>query len=76
MRTVRCSGSLPGGEVLPDQGVSAWPGGCLPGRGCVPGGGGVHPPVDRIPEACENIDLTFPQLLLRTIITIYEHKTV
>ena len=41
LRTVRCSGSLPGG-CLPGQGVSAWLGGCLPG-GCLPRGMSAWP---------------------------------
>ena len=47
------------------------PRGCLPVGGGLPGGvsdigGGVHlPPVDRMTDTCENI--TFPQLLLRTV---------
>ena len=41
------------GECLPREGVSA--GGCTPPN-----------PVDRMTDACENI--TFPQLLLRTVI--------
>ena len=74
MRTVRCSGHLSGGgAVLSAEGVSAW-GGCLPMEGCVcPEGrclprGGVHlPPLltEFLTHACENI--TFPELLLRTI---------
>ena len=53
-------------------GVSAQWGGCAQGDVCwgvCPGGclpGGVHPLVDRMTGACENI--TFPQLLLRTVI--------
>ena len=39
--------------------VSGWGGGCLP-RGVY-----TFPPVDRMTDACENI--TFPQLLLRTV---------
>ena len=85
IRTVHCSGHLggclprggvcPGWEVclggcLP-QGVCLW-GVCLPRRWGVLSesvcSGGVHPLVDRMTDACENI--TFPQLLLRTVITI------
>ena len=83
MCTVRCSGhcregGLPGGVCpgvcLPGR---CLPGGYLPGR-CLPRGvsargvgvypsmhWGRHPPVNRITDACENI--TFPQLLLRTV---------
>ena len=53
MRTVRCSGHLGGGGegVCPGV-VSAW---------------GAHPvpPVNKITDKCKNI--TFPQLLLRTL---------
>ena len=72
---------LPGG-VCPDAWGGCLPRGCLPG-GCLPRvgvcpwgvvsdqlhrGGGVcqTPPVNRLTDVCENI--TFPQLLLRTVI--------
>ena len=63
MRTVHCTGHLRG---------------CLPLR--VSAKGGVHPlwnqrqtpPVNRITESCKNI--TFPQLLLRTVITTYYYS--
>ena len=49
-------GCLPGGG-----------GGCLPGRVCLPGGGvsDTPLPVNRITDRCK--DITFPQLLLRTV---------
>ena len=57
----------PGGVcLLPPRRRAGLPrGGCLPGRGVclLPG---VHPSVDRPTDTCENI--TFPQLLLRTVI--------
>ena len=63
-------GCLPRGGVCPGKSVQ----GCLPGggggglpRGCLPRRG-VRPPVDRQTQACENIP--FPQVLLRTVITI------
>ena len=82
MRTVRLPGGclprgcLPGRGCLPRgclaRGVSAWggvwPGGSLPGRGCLPRG--CLPPTpppwtESLTHAFENI--TFPQLLLRTV---------
>ena len=49
---------MPGGAVCPGR-VSA------PGRGCLLGGSapmhaGIHPPVERMTDVCENI--TLPQL--------------
>ena len=74
MHTVRCSSHLAGGGCLPK-----W--GCLPGRGggvCLVGEGGIcpggclpdtgwwcTPPPCGQTDTCENI--TFPQLLLRTV---------
>ena len=56
-------GCLPGGVRL--GGVCPW--GCLPGSvcpggvyrggGCLPGGGGRQPPVDRMTDRCKNITL-------------------
>ena len=65
-----CPGGVCQGGVCPGEGVC--PGGCLP-RGCLPRRGGLPrgntpPPVDRMTGSCENI--TFPQLLLRTVIMI------
>ena len=65
MRTVRCRGRLGGGEVVMVVGVvvvSVW--------GGASAYGGVHlpPTVDRKTDACENI--TFQQLLLRTVTTL------
>ena len=54
---------------VPSAAVAVRGGGVCPedvSRGGLPWGG-VHPPVDRMTDACENI--TFPQLLLRTVIT-------
>ena len=83
MRTVRCSGRLGGdlprgvssrGCVCPgEDGVCPGEDGVCPGEdGVYPGEDGVcpglvytSPTVDRITDACENI--TFPQLLLRTV---------
>ena len=65
MRTVHCSGRLDGGslsggvEGLPRAGV------CPGGRGCLPGGEADNHPINRITDRCKNI--TFPQLLLRTV---------
>ena len=75
MRTVRCSGHLgwgmcmPGGEgVMSVQGVSAW-GVSARGGSVSEQAMGQRPPfwTEFLTHACENI--TFPQLLLRTIIT-------
>ena len=65
---------LPGEGCLPGVGCLLGWGGCLPDGGCLPGHGvlpgqGVHLPVDRMTDACENI--TFPQLLLRTVKITY-----
>ena len=58
IRTIRCS--VRGGVSV--QGVSAW-------GGLLSGGGEVHHPcplwTEFLTHACENI--TFPQLLLRTV---------
>ena len=54
MRTVRCSSRLLGGGCLPGEGV------CLPNRGW----GWESAPRGQT-DTCENI--TFPQLLLRTV---------
>ena len=77
MRTVRCSGRLGGGMLA--QGVPAH-GGCLPrgqgvsGRGVLPRRGvcpagvcpeGVYTSPRWHTDTCKNI--TFPQLLLRTV---------
>ena len=74
-------GCLPRGGVCLEgvcpRGMSAQ-GGCLargclargsvcPGEVCAQGGVHLHPPVDRMTDACENI--TFAQLLLWTVIT-------
>ena len=63
MRIVRCSGRLLGGG-----GVSAW--GVVSAHGGLPGGGVCQTPhtpprTEFLTHACENI--TFPQLLLRTV---------
>ena len=62
-----CPGGYLSRERVSAWEVSAW--GCLP-RGCTP------PPVDRMTDTCENI--TFPQLLLRTVISSLssEHKPI
>ena len=73
IRTVRCSGRRGGGGVCLGRWVSAQEGGVCPGRGCLPRAGsdpvhaGIHPPLwtEFLTHACENI--TFPQLLLRTV---------
>ena len=52
------------------EGVCVRGDGC-PGGVCV-GGGGCFTPVDRMTDACENI--TFPQLLLRTVIKIVTRR--
>ena len=62
MRTFRCSDHFGGGGVCPG---SVCCGGVCPGG--MSAQGGLHPPVDRQTDTCENI--TFPQLLLRTVIT-------
>ena len=59
------------GEVSACRGGVCLPGGCLPARGvvclggvCLPGGVHLPPPRGQT-DTCENI--TFPQLLLRTV---------
>ena len=66
MRTVRCSSHLGwGGGSLPGRGDVCLAGkGCLPGGRCLPGRGCTPPPCGQT-DTCENI--TFPQLLLRTV---------
>ena len=66
MCTVRCSGRLIGGCLCLPRG---W--GCLPGgRGCLPGGVYTSSPRGQT-DTCENI--TFPQLLLRTVKILFIH---
>ena len=72
MRTVRCSDHLGGGGGGgvwgSAQGVSSWGG--LPEGGVCPGGVHLPPPRGQT-DTCENI--TFPQLLLGTVIKCYRH---
>ena len=83
MRTVRCSGRLVGGGRsawrglylgvesaqrgvgVSARGGSAQGGVCLWVGVCLEGVSKPAPALDRIRDACENI--TFPQLLLRTV---------
>ena len=58
-------GCVPSAAVASPGEGGICPGGCLP-RSCVCPGGVHHPPVNRISDRCKNI--TFPQLLLRTVI--------
>ena len=67
-RAVSAQGGLPGGgNGLSVQG--ALPSGCLPRRGCLPGGTPPSPPpppwTEFLTPACENI--TFSQLMLRAV---------
>ena len=66
MRTILCSGRQ--GVCVCVQGVSRSRG-CVQVRGMCPGGVHLSPPVDRMTDTCENI--TFPQLLLRTVMKAY-----
>ena len=75
MRTIHCSGRLGGRGVILPRGVLhvgvQCSGGCLSGGVCP---GGVPPdPETETPggqtDTCENT--TFPQLLLRTVMTPY-----
>ena len=66
IRTVRCRGRLLGGSVCPGE--------CLP-RGCLPKEVCVHRPLwtEWLTDRCKNI--TFPQLLLRTVIKDNQENT-
>ena len=88
LETLEQQECIPVGCVLSAAVAISGKGGCLPGRGCLPGGGGVCPgvcvcfggclPRECTPlwgqtDTCENI--TFPQLLLRTVITVHLEKS-